>query len=139
MSTATTRAGSESHLPRVTKVLYGAGDLGFSLTSTILGVLFAIYLTDVVGLSPGLAAAAVFVGRSWDYVNDPLIGHLSDRTRSRWGRRRPFLLFGFLPYALTFAALWWRPRLQGEGSSTALSTARTPGFSPTLCESPGGR
>lgn len=102
------------HLSRRTKLLYGAGDLGFALTDTIIGVLFAIFLTDVVGLSPGIAAIAVFVGRSSDYINDPLIGYLSDRTRTRWGRRRPFLLFGFIPFALAFMALWWRPPIDSQ-------------------------
>jgi len=101
-------------LSRRTKLVYGSGDLGFSLTGTILGAFFAIFLTDVVGISPGVAAVAVLVGRTWDYVNDPLIGHLSDRTRTRWGRRRPFLLFGPLPYALAFAMLWWRPPLESD-------------------------
>lgn len=101
-------------LPRLTKLLYGSGDLGFSMTSTILAVMFAIYLTDVVGLRPGMAAVAVFIGRSWDYVNDPLVGYLSDRVRSRWGRRRPFLLFGFLPFAAAFALLWWKPPIAGQ-------------------------
>ncbi|MGC9356790.1 MAG: MFS transporter [Anaerolineae bacterium] len=105
---------STHSLSRLTKVLYGIGDTGFSLTGTILGAYFAIFLTDVVGLAAGVAAVAIFVGRSWDYVNDPLMGHLSDRTRTRWGRRRPFLLFGALPYALAFALLWWRPPLEGE-------------------------
>ena len=53
-------------LPRRTKWLYGSADLGFALSDTILGVLFAIFLTDVVGLAPRLAAAAVFIGRTWD-------------------------------------------------------------------------
>ena len=105
---------SKERIPRLTKILYGAGDFGFALTDTVIGVLFAIFLTDVVGLSAKLAAAAVFIGRSSDYINDPIIGLLSDRTRSRWGRRRPFLLFGFLPFALAFAALWQKPNFNSD-------------------------
>jgi GPH family glycoside/pentoside/hexuronide:cation symporter len=100
-------------LSRRTKLMYGAGDTGFSLTSTIIGAYFLIFLTDVVGISPGTAAAAIFIGKSWDYINDPLFGYLSDRTRSRWGRRRPYLLFGALPYALAFTMLWWQPPWEG--------------------------
>ncbi len=102
----------EGKLSRTTKLAYGAGDFGFALTDTTIGVLFAIFLTDVVGLTPGQAAIAIFLGRSWDYINDPLFGYLTDRTRSRWGRRRPYLLFGFIPFGLFFAALWWRPPLE---------------------------
>jgi GPH family glycoside/pentoside/hexuronide:cation symporter len=101
-------------LTRREKWLYGVGDTGFSLTGSIIGAYFAIYLTDVVGVQPAVAAAAIFIGRTWDYLNDPLIGHISDRTRTRWGRRRPFLLFGALPFALVFALMWWRPPLSGS-------------------------
>jgi glycoside/pentoside/hexuronide:cation symporter, GPH family len=102
----------QDRLSRRTKLIYGFGDTGFSLTTTIIGAYFAIFLTDVVGIAPGLAAAAIFIGRSWDYINDPLIGHLSDRTRSRWGRRRPFLLFGALPFALAYMLMWYHPGIQ---------------------------
>jgi GPH family glycoside/pentoside/hexuronide:cation symporter len=102
------------HLSRRVKVLYGMGDIGFSLTLTIIGAYFAIFLTDVVGVSPSVAAIAIFIGRSWDYVNDPLIGHFSDRARTRWGRRRPFLLFGALPFALAYLLMWMRPPFESH-------------------------
>ena len=72
------------------KLAYGSGDLGFSITTTMVGAYLSIFLTDVVGLAPTLVATAIFIGRSVDYINDPIIGHLVDRTRSRWGRRRPY-------------------------------------------------
>ena len=110
-------------LPARTKLAYGVGDFGFAFADTAIGVLFAIFLTDVVGLRPSLAALAVFIGRSWDYINDPLIGHLVDRTRTRWGRRRPYLLFGFIPFGLAFAMLWWRPPFESQVALTAYYAA----------------
>src|SRR5512135_2544705 len=104
----------QDRLSRRTKLIYGFGDTGFSLTTTIIGAYFAIFLTDVVGIAPGTAAIAIFLGRSWDYFNDPIIGHISDRTRTRWGRRRPFLLFGALPFALAYVLMWFRPPLDSQ-------------------------
>jgi GPH family glycoside/pentoside/hexuronide:cation symporter len=108
MTTAT------DHLSRRAKILYGIGDAGFSLTSTLIAVYFLLFLTDVVGLRPALAGLVMMIARQWDWINDPLIGHISDRVRSRWGRRRPFLLFGALPFVLAFAMMWWRPPVEGQ-------------------------
>ena len=101
------------------KWIYGSGDTCFSLTTTIIGAYFAIFLTDVVGIAPAVAAAAIFIGRSWDYINDPLIGWISDRTRTRWGRRRPFLLFGAIPFGLVFTLMWVRPPIENMALLTA--------------------
>jgi GPH family glycoside/pentoside/hexuronide:cation symporter len=94
--------------------MYGSGDLGFSITSTIIGFYFLFFLTDVVGVNIKIAGLAIFIGRTWNYINDPLFGYISDRTRSRWGRRRPFLLFGPIPFAIFFTLMWWKPPIQGE-------------------------
>ncbi|MBG0788682.1 MAG: MFS transporter [Anaerolineaceae bacterium] len=102
-------------LPFLTKIIYGTGDLGFSMNNSIISSLFPIFMMDVIGLSPALAAVILFVGRSWDYVNDPIVGHLSDRTRSKWGRRRPFLLFGAIPFGLSFVLLWLSPNFSQTG------------------------
>ena len=99
-------------LSRRTRWVYGSGDIGFSLTHTIIAAYFAIFLTDVVGIAPAVAAGAIFIGRTWDYINDPLVGYISDRTRTRWGRRRPFLLFGALPFGLIFMLMWWIPPIE---------------------------
>jgi len=109
----------KERLAPLTKLAYGVGDFGFAFADTAIGVLFAIFLTDVVGLRPSLAALAIFVGKSWDYVNDPIIGYIVDRTRTRWGRRRPYLLFGFIPFGLVFALLWWRPPFESQAALTA--------------------
>ncbi|HKJ27617.1 MAG TPA: MFS transporter [Anaerolineales bacterium] len=110
-------------LTRKAKLLYGVGDTGFSLTSTILGAYFAIFMIDVVGLPAETAALAVLIGKSWDYINDPIFGYISDRTRTRWGRRRPYLLFGALPYGLMFAMLWYRPGFESNLALTVYYSA----------------
>jgi Na+/melibiose symporter-like transporter len=67
------------------------------------------FYSQVVGLDPWLAGIALTIGRVWDAVSDPLMGSISDRTRSRWGRRRPYILLGAVPLALTYVAMWVPP------------------------------
>jgi GPH family glycoside/pentoside/hexuronide:cation symporter len=102
-------------VPLWRKLLYGAGDLGFSMNNSIITAFFSVFMVTVVGMPPGLVAIIFIVGRSWDFVNDPIIGHLSDRTRTRWGRRRPFLLFGAIPFGLSFVLLWLGPDFNQTG------------------------
>lgn len=104
----TLTAVPRERLPLGTKLLYGSGDWGMASYNTLRQIFYAIFLTDVVGLDPRLASVAAFVGVIWDALNDPLIGTLSDRVHTRWGRRRPFFLFA-IPFALCFLLLWWAP------------------------------
>ena len=97
-----------------TKLVYGTGDWGTAGYGTLRQVFYAIFLTDVVGLEPRLASVAALVGIVWDAINDPLVGMLSDRVRTRWGRRRPFLLWFSIPYGLSFLLLWWAPPFDGQ-------------------------
>jgi GPH family glycoside/pentoside/hexuronide:cation symporter len=97
------------------KLTYGLGDVAHSAgPGTIVPFWYLFFLTDVAQLRPGLAGLTVLIGGIWDAINDPLTGLWSDRTRSRWGRRRPFLLFGALPYGVTFALLWWVPPIEDQ-------------------------
>ncbi len=91
------------------KLLYGSGDLGISSIGMMRSIFYAIYLTDVVGIEPRLASFGALIGIVWDAINDPIIGVLSDRLRTRWGRRRPFLLWFAIPFGLSFIILWSAP------------------------------
>ncbi len=102
-------SATQSKLPWLTKIIYGTGDWGMATFNTLRQIFYAIFLTDVVGLEPRLASFAAFIGVLWDAVNDPLVGTLSDKVRSQWGRRRPFLLYFAIPYGLAFLLLWWAP------------------------------
>ena len=79
-------------VPRWMRLVYGSGDWGRASFNTLRHIFYAIFLTDVVGIDPRLASIAALVAIIWDAVNDPLVGALSDNVRTRWGRRRPFLL-----------------------------------------------
>jgi GPH family glycoside/pentoside/hexuronide:cation symporter len=83
------------------KVRYGMADMGFALITSVMQFFLLFYYTDVAGINPALAGAALMVGKlTWDAVNDPLFGYWSDRTRSRFGRRRIYMLIGAVPLAL---------------------------------------
>lgn len=91
------------------KLIYGSGDWSLASFGTLRQIFYAIFLTDVVGLDPRIASFAALIGIIWDAINDPLVGMLSDRVSTRWGRRRPFFLLFALPFGLGFLFLWWAP------------------------------
>lgn len=102
-----------------TKLAYGAGDLGPAITANV-GVFFALFFfTNVAGLSAGLAGSILMIGKIWDAVNDPMVGVLSDRTKSRWGRRLPWMLYGAIPFGIFFFLQWIVPHFSADRSANS--------------------
>lgn len=91
------------------KLLFSTGDLSTSIPLAIVMFFQLYFLTDVAGLRPDYAGWAVGISRIWDAINDPLFGVISDRIRTRWGRRRVLLLFGAVPLGLSFILMWLVP------------------------------
>jgi len=105
---------SDGKLSIRTKLGYGVCDLGGNLYFTVVAFWLLNYFTDTVGISAGLTGIIIMVGKIWDAVTDPMVGFLSDRTRSRWGRRRPYLLFGAVPLFVAMVAMFTNPRIENQ-------------------------
>ena len=99
-----------------TKLGYGVGDLGGNLFFTVVSFHLLIFFTDTLGLSPLLTGLAFTVARLWDALTDPMMGAISDRTRTRWGRRRPYLLAGAPLLLAGIAVLFVDPGLRTQGA-----------------------
>jgi len=93
-----------------TKLLYGVGDIGNAVVNSAIQFFLLAFYTDGALIAAGLASTALWVAKFWDAVNDPLFGWLSDRTTSRFGKRRVYMIFGALPLAISIALLWLVPR-----------------------------
>ena len=98
----------------ITKLVYGVGDVGNAMVNSAIGFYLMLFYTDGALVAPALAASALLVGKLWDAVNDPLFGWISDRTSSRFGKRRVYMIFGALPLAIAIALLWRVPQSLGD-------------------------
>lgn len=99
-----------------TKFGYGIGDFSQGLYSVLTGLFLNAFLLDVAGLRPALVGLIFLISLMWDSVTDPLVGTLSDRTRARWGRRRTWMLFGAIPFGLSYILLWINPGFGETGT-----------------------
>ncbi len=98
-------------LPFAEKISYGLGDLASSMFWKLFSFFLLFFYTDIFGITAAAAGTMLLVTRFWDAANDPIMGMIGDRTRSRWGKFRPYLLFGAVPFAvvgvLTFTTPDW--------------------------------
>ena len=100
---------AEDRIPWSQLIAYGMGGLIpvaiFNIAGQLMGLLGNISL----GLSAFWLGTIMIIPRLWDALADPIVGHLSDNARTRWGRRRPFILIGGIAIAVSFVAMWWVP------------------------------
>ena len=97
------------------KAGYGIGDLGFNLYWANISAFLLIFYTDVMGLAAAAVGTMILVTKLIDAATDPLMGAIADRTRTRFGRFRPYLLWGALPMAFTGVLTWTVPDLGETG------------------------
>lgn len=100
-----------------TKLLYGIGDAGNAIINSAVQFFLLVFYTDGALIAPALAGSALLIGKIWDAINDPLFGWLSDRTTSRFGKRRVYMIFGALPLAISVMLLWFVPGGRANGAT----------------------
>lgn len=98
---------NQPKVPFISKLAYGMGDVGCNFSWMFVGNFLMIFYTDVFGISMSAVATLMLFSRFWDAINDPIIGGLSDKTHTRWGRYRPWLLFAAPLTALVLILTFW--------------------------------
>ncbi|MDN3639717.1 MFS transporter [Simiduia curdlanivorans] len=89
------------------KIIFGTGDIFIGGSQVIMAFFYLRFLTDVVQISPALAGTVVLLSKIWDAISDPLMGVITDNTRTRWGRRKPYFLLTFVGVITSFCLLWY--------------------------------
>ncbi|MBN1531682.1 MAG: MFS transporter [Spirochaetes bacterium] len=96
-------------VPTGEKIAYGMGDMAINIAYGAMNFYFLFFLTNVAGISAVVAGGIIMAAVAWDAITDYWMGLISDRTSTRMGRRRPFILFGAVPFGLCYALLWLVP------------------------------
>ena len=98
------------------KIGYGLGDTASSMFWKLFGTYLMFFYTDVFGISAAAAGTMFLITRIWDSFIDPAAGIIADRTRSRWGKFRPYLLWFSVPFAIFGTLVFYTPGFEGGGN-----------------------
>ena len=96
------------------KIGYGLGDIYGGGSGVVISFYYLIFLTDVVRINPALAGTVILISKVYDSITDPFEGIIADRTRTKLGRRRPYLLAGIPLVFLSFFALFYPYSMESE-------------------------
>lgn len=99
------------------KIGYGLGDTASHFVWDMVGFWMLVFYTDVLRITPAAAGTIMLVARIWDMVSDPIMGVIADRTNTRWGKFRPYILWMAIPYALVAVAAFLTPDFDAVGKS----------------------
>ncbi|WP_033074477.1 MFS transporter [Sphingopyxis sp. MWB1] len=110
MSASLTAPPAE-RLPLRLKIMHGLGSLAYGVKENGFSTFLLLFYNQVIGLDAGLVGTAIMAALIFDAFIDPVIGEMTDRTRSRWGRRLPWLYFTPLPLAIAWMLLWSPPEM----------------------------
>ena len=102
---------STARLPRQLKVLHGLGSVAYGIKDNGFSVFLLIFYNQVMGLDAGVVGAVIMAALIFDAFADPIIGELSDRTQSKWGRRLPWLYAAAIPLGISWMLLWHPPEM----------------------------
>ena len=105
-------------VPLISKIAYGFGDVGCNFSWMFVGNFLMIFYTDVCAIPMTAVSLLMLISRFWDAINDPIIGSLSDRTNTHWGRYRPWLLIGAPLTAIILVLTFWAHPNWSDGSKT---------------------
>ena len=103
-------------------ICYGFGDLASQFVWTYVGSYLTIYYTDIVGLAPAAVSVIMMLARIWDAINDPMMGAIAERTRSKFGRFRPYIAFG-APFLAIFSVLTFTNPFSGKSTAGVIWAA----------------
>lgn len=107
-----------------TKISYGLGDFASQCIWTFVGTYLTVFYTDVVGMAPAIASGIMLFARCWDAINDPMFGAIAERTRSRFGRFRPYILYG-TPFLVLFNVLSFTTPFSNNSQANVIWAAVT--------------
>lgn len=105
-----------SRLPRSLKVIHGLGSVAYGVKDNGFSVFLLIFYNQVLGIEAGIVGAVIMSALIFDAFADPVIGELSDRTQSKWGRRLPWLYASAIPLGIIWMLLWHPPEMSQTGT-----------------------
>ncbi len=107
-------SNKKNTIPLPEKMIYASGDLFGGGGQTVIAVIYMIFLTDIIGVNPAWAGLVIMLSKIWDAISDPLMGMISDNTRSKYGRRKPYIFVGGILLLFAMLLLWYPITFESE-------------------------